>query len=767
MSFVSLHKQIVNGFILSLFFSAIAQAEFKVIPGEYVVTRKQSSVGAYQTQASVILPVGLQAAANLDTERLLVRDVMKSAAALSLGTEAQHFEPYDPNDTGCARLMAAGFDSCSPNYELKISATTNDTNASALWGMRGPYGLQATTAWDLETGSEDIVVAVIDTGVDYTHPDLAANMWVNTAEIPGNNIDDDGNGIKDDIYGAKFVSSPNGNPMDDNSHGTHVAGTIGAVGNNGLGVVGVNWRVKIMALKFLSSSGSGSLSGAIQAINYMVMMKARGVNIRVVNNSWGGGGYSQPLYDAIARARDAGIIFTAAAGNESNDNDQAPAYPASYDLPNVVSVAAIDSDGNLAGFSNYGASNVDIAAPGVDILSTTPGGTYATYSGTSMATPHVTGALALLLTYDPSLSAEQAIARLYESGMNLASLNGLVRTSRTANVNRMLRNMTEAVPEVPATPAACTYSMEVIPYAPDYSADAAAIAQQADELNYLSVALPFGFRFKNSDVTSIKVSPNGVLYTKNAPMLMDYQNGQTAAVNSIAALHTDLVATPGSDLGVRVYADSAKAVVYWKARGYGAPGEGLAEVRARLAPDGSIESHMSFSDEAARAFFASRSTIGVNGAAGQGSDTYSANTKSKIAQRQFAVRFFPVCNGGDAGSTAQVSKVKLVSASKKSILRAGEKFSLSIKGAGTGAVNVSAKINGQLCVASTSAQMQDGKVSGVNKGRFPATTLKIKSFAIVAGGVEGKSKVYTKARSSKVSAKKVQSLCAKVIGSLH
>ncbi len=770
MLLLSLQKRSVKGFTLACFFlAASATAEIRVKPGEYVVTKRSPAAAAYQTQAQSILPAGLVEGTQLDPDRMLVRDVMKSAQALGAASNTDGFVTFDSNDDTCAQLIAAGYESCSPNFELRMSATPNDSGYDGLWGMRGTFGIDAPNAWDISTGSEEVVVAVIDTGVDYTHPDLAANMWVNSAEIPGNNLDDDGNGIKDDIHGARFVSSPNGNPMDDNSHGSHVAGTIGAVGNNALGVVGVNWRVKIMALKFLSSSGSGTLSGAIQAINYVVLMKDRGVNVRVVNNSWGGGSYSQALRDAISRANDAGIVFTAAAGNESNDNDLSPSYPAGYDVPNVVSVAAIDADGNIAGFSNYGASSVDIAAPGVDILSTTPGATYATYSGTSMATPHVSGALALLFATEPSLSAGQAITRLYEAGITLGTLSGVVRTGRTLNVNRMVRNQTADVPPPPSTPAACTYSIESIPYAPDFSADAASIAQQADELNYVSVPLNFGFRFKNADVTALKISPNGIAYTKQAPALMDYQNGQTAPVSSIAALHSDLVATPGSNDGMRYYSGADKAVVYWQAKGYGAAGGGWVSVRMAIKPDGSIEIHIQFADEATRAFFASNSTIGVNGAVGQGSDTYSANNKSKVPSTRLAVRFTPLCSAGDPGSNAQVASVKLTSKSKSAALKPGQNFALKIRGAGTGTLNVSAKINGQLCAASAQAYMLDGIVSDIKKGRLPNTSLNVRSFAIVAGGVEGKRKVYSrnvKAR-TKLSAKKIQSLCTKVIQSLR
>ena len=235
------------------------------------------------------------------------------------------------------------------------------------------------------------MVAIIDTGIDYTHPDLAANIWTNPGEIAGDGIDNDGNGYVDDVHGYDFVNN-DGDPMDDHFHGTHTAGTVGAVGNNGVGVTGVNWQVKLMALKFLGASGSGSVSGAVSALEYAVTM-----GVRLSNNSWGGGGYSQALYDAIKNSQVIGHVFVAAAGNSGVNSDLQPAYPASYDLDNIISVAAIDSSDNLASFSNRGVVTVDLAAPGVAVLSTVLGGGYASYSGTSMATPHVTGAAALAL----------------------------------------------------------------------------------------------------------------------------------------------------------------------------------------------------------------------------------------------------------------------------------------------------------------------------------------------------------------------------------
>jgi serine protease len=358
-----------------------------------------------------------------------------------------------------------------PDYQVQAADLPTDYNPSTLYGLAR---INVPGAWNVTTGSVRTVVGVIDTGIDYTHPDLYLNVWINQGEIPtavrsalvdtdadriitfrdlnntlntgkvadsnhngyidGKDIlnawsdgtDQDGNGYRDDVIGWDFVNNDN-DPFDDNSHGTHVSGTIGATANDG-GVVGINQNVEIAALKFLNASGSGSTSGAIAALNYAVAM-----GIRVTNNSWGGGGYSTALYNAISNARDHGDVFVAAAGNNGSNNDSTPSYPASYNLDNIISVAATDSNDNLAYFSSYGATSVDLAAPGVNILSTVPGGRYAYYSGTSMATPHVTGVVALLLSQNPTQSYSQIINRILSNVDPVAGLTGRVATGGRLN----------------------------------------------------------------------------------------------------------------------------------------------------------------------------------------------------------------------------------------------------------------------------------------------------------------------------------------------
>ena len=339
-----------------------------------------------------------------------------------------------------------------PNYIVSAVRTPDDPRFSEMWGLRntGQSGgvpgadIDATAAWEVTTGSDDVVVAIIDTGTDYTHPDLAANIYANPGETAGNAIDDDGNGFIDDVRGWDFVNHDN-DPMDDEGHGTHVAGTIGAVGNNGIGVVGVAWTVRLMPLKFLGSDGFGSTADAIACIEYATMM-----GVDVMSNSWGGGGFSEALRQAIQDANIAGILFVAAAGNAANNNDTFPFYPAGYNVPNVISVAATDRSDNLANFSNFGATTVHLAAPGQDILSTMRFANYGLLSGTSMATPHVSGALALVRSRFPGISASAAKALLLNSVDPLPSLSGRVVSGGRLNAVRSLEGP-DSLPPDPVT----------------------------------------------------------------------------------------------------------------------------------------------------------------------------------------------------------------------------------------------------------------------------------------------------------------------------
>jgi subtilisin family serine protease len=321
-----------------------------------------------------------------------------------------------------------------PNYMLAADLTPNDPDYGRLWGLHntGQTGgapgadIDAEAAWDILTGDPGVVVGVIDSGVDYTHPDLADNIWTNPGEIPGNGIDDDANGYVDDVRGWDFINNDN-DPMDDFSHGTHVAGTIAAAGNNQVGVVGVSWRARIMPLKFLGSNGTGSTADAVEAVEYATMMGAD-----ITNNSWGGGGFSQALYDAIQAGGQNDVLFVASAGNAGINTDLSPQYPSTYDLDAIVSVAATDHNDQLASFSNYGLVTVDLGAPGVQTYSTMPGGSYGYKSGTSMAAPHVSGVAALLRSLRPNISISTLKSRLMDEGEAIAAL-----ANRTVSGNRL------------------------------------------------------------------------------------------------------------------------------------------------------------------------------------------------------------------------------------------------------------------------------------------------------------------------------------------
>lgn len=309
-----------------------------------------------------------------------------------------------------------GVASAAANTEMKVTSTL-DPMTGSLWGHKK---IDASGAWSKVDGAAGTIVAVLDTGIDFSHPDLASAIFRNANEIDGNGIDDDNNGFVDDISGYDFYNFDS-SPSDDHGHGTHVSGTIAAT-VNGTGMQGVAYGAKVLPLKFLASNGVGPTAFAIRAVNYVTLLKQQGANIVAINASFGGSGFAQPFYDAIKAAGEQGIVFIAAAGNESRDNSATPSYPASYDLPCVVSVAATSQNDTLTSVSNYG-STVDIAAPGIEIVSTVPGGGYQAASGTSMAAPHVAGAIAMIKAGKPNLTASQAIDALFSSADVIPGLN--------------------------------------------------------------------------------------------------------------------------------------------------------------------------------------------------------------------------------------------------------------------------------------------------------------------------------------------------------
>lgn len=446
---VNLIRKVLFGISFTLGLSVFAlQPEAK--PGEFVIQLKQGQISALSAHA-------------LETQLggQIIKKIPNSSIVLIKRNK------LEKNDFIIESLKNSPIvEIVEPNYIYRINNTPNDPKLSELWGLKnvgqedssksvGVAGVDigAEKAWDIETGSDRVVVAVIDTGVDYTHPDLKANIWKNQAELNGKaGVDDDNNGYVDDIYGYSFVGKK-GDPMDDHGHGSHVSGTIGASGNDGQGIVGVNWKVQIMGLKFLSADGSGSLADALEAIKYATTM---GVN--VMSNSWGGGGASEIMKKAIEEANHKNIVFVAAAGNHSGNNDEEPSYPASYDLPNVISVAAADNKGNLAYFSCFGRKTVHVAAPGVNIVSSTPKG-YENMSGTSMATPHVSGVVALLLAHEANLSPLEVRDRLIKTSQPLSGLNKKVAANGMVNAYYALMN--QAAPPDVNNPANWEHSKDL------------------------------------------------------------------------------------------------------------------------------------------------------------------------------------------------------------------------------------------------------------------------------------------------------------------
>ena len=428
------------------------------VPGEYVVRLKPNMVMTN----------------NLSMASMLGSYVKTTIPALNIVVVKRPV--FETIDSAVKTLGANSFvEIVEPNYIYHMNKESNDPDFGKLWGLKNvgqkdPKGqvgvagvdIDAVKAWDITTGSDKMVVAVIDTGIDYNHPDLKENLWTNEAELNGQaGVDDDGNGVVDDINGYNAITGK-GDAQDDQGHGSHCAGTIGGRGDNGVGVVGVNWNVKLMGVKFLDANGSGTLDNALKAIDYATKMGAK-----VMSNSWGGGRFSQTLMDAVKRSNEAGALFVAAAGNDGSNNDGTPTYPASFDVPNVLTVAAVDNRGGMASFSNYGKKTVHVGAPGVNIYSST-GGSYESMSGTSMATPHVAGVAALVWSHEPQMTGLELKQRLIQTSRPLASLKGRIKSGGLVNAYNALVNQ-EQPPDLDdpshwaSQPASVT---SAIPYLP-------------------------------------------------------------------------------------------------------------------------------------------------------------------------------------------------------------------------------------------------------------------------------------------------------------
>lgn len=450
-----MRKSVLIGASLSaLAMMAPAQANsVKYVPGELIVKLKDSANKSFFNGIES-LGVELDRTIKLSSGNLFVvkfpgqKSIDGVQKLLQDNPEIEYAEPNYIYEI--VKPVKEAFDVdqmiyTATNLNAEYSYTPADPKFGQLWGLQntgsndpssrnGVAGadIDALKAWEITKGDRAVRIAVIDTGIDYRHPDLVNQMWTNEAELNGEpGVDDDGNGYIDDIHGYDFANN-DGDPMDGHSHGTHCAGTIGAE-HNDLGVAGVMADVEFVAVKFLSDSGSGSTEAAIKAIDYATQL-----NVDIMSNSWGGGGRSQALQEAIERANAKGIVFTAAAGNSSTDNDSRPHYPSNYEVPNVISVAASTSHDGLASFSCYGAQTVHIAAPGHNILSTVKNGGYDIYSGTSMATPHVSGAIGLLIAHEGRMNPSAVRERIMMTSDPVPALRGKTINGGRLNAYNLL-----------------------------------------------------------------------------------------------------------------------------------------------------------------------------------------------------------------------------------------------------------------------------------------------------------------------------------------
>lgn len=422
------------------------------VAGELLIKFKTGGEKGSRLSADILALINAQVVEEIKTEAMVVANARKGGETGKLVLVKSTLGTLDAME----RLREnKEVEYAEPNWIYQHYATSNDTYflSGSLWGMYGAttsptnqFGSRAATAWaGGKTGSSTVYIGIIDEGYMFTHEDIAANAGTNPGETAGDGVDNDGNGLVDDVYGWDFVGN-NSSVFDGTAddHGTHVAGTIGGVGGNGKGVAGVVWNVKLLSAKFLGSSG-GTTVNAIKAVDYFTNLKNKGLKIVATNNSWGGGGFSQGLMDAIDRAGVAGILFIAAAGNSGTNNDATLSYPSGYTSANIIAVASITSTGGLSSFSQFGATTVDIGAPGSGIWSTVPvasgkgknatvGSGYASYNGTSMATPHVSGAAALYASINPGANAATIKAAILGQAIPTSSLNGKVSSNGRLNV---------------------------------------------------------------------------------------------------------------------------------------------------------------------------------------------------------------------------------------------------------------------------------------------------------------------------------------------
>lgn len=403
----------------------------------YIVKLKKGSNFLEQKSVSQFGQVTKVAQTSFGTFARLETNKGLSDKAFADFASSSEIEYIEPNYIISLNKVQAGEEAPAPkdaSFKKQWGMKNDGKNGSVFSSGLAGEDINVLRAWSITKGSKDIKIAVIDTGVDYTHPDLAAQMDVNTAELKGKaGVDDDNNGYVDDIYGYDFANK-DGDPQDGHGHGTHCAGVIGA-SHNSAGVAGVMADVKIVGIKFLSDAGSGETIDAIAAIDYAIK---RGV--QVMSNSWGGGDKEQSLEDAIKSAEAAGITFVAAAGNESANNDSTASYPANYEVSNVISVGSYTSAGAKSSFSNYGLTSVHVTAPGSGILSTYKKGGYTSMSGTSMATPHIAGVVGLLLSKEPTLTPAQIRERLIKTSVKTSKLSTASFSGGRVDVYQALSN---------------------------------------------------------------------------------------------------------------------------------------------------------------------------------------------------------------------------------------------------------------------------------------------------------------------------------------
>lgn len=484
------------------------------------------------------------------------------------------------------------------DHYLKIHATIpNDPDFASCWGLHNEgqmlgeedADIDAPEAWDVVTGSSTVIVGVVDTGVDYDHVDLAANMWINPGETPGNGVDDDGNGYVDDVHGISMLSGVgSGDPDDDHGHGTHVAGILGAVGNNSTGIVGVNWTVSIMALKFLNSAGYGLESDAATCIDYAVAHGAK-----ILNNSYGGPDYSATLLAAIQAANAAGVLFCTSAGNDSMDTDLVPTYPGCYDVPNIITITSTSGSDGISYFSNYGVTTVDVGAPGEAIWSTVPNDDYQLLDGTSMSCPFVSGIAALVLAHEPTLTLTELRDRVMWTGDRLFDLQELTTTGLRVNAYNAVMGIysvhIDTLSPLPDAKVGDLYSttLEATGFAPPYTWswgeptyverevscnftwDGTPKGWQADN-DVWNLPLGFSFPYYGETYTNVWVCSNGFIeFADTEPYPTDISDVTTLKQRKIIAVYwTDLdTSSILGDKDIFVwYPDASSIGIRWQAR---------------------------------------------------------------------------------------------------------------------------------------------------------------------------------------------------------